>query len=377
MTVPGLRRRALREVLIAATAGDPGRVAGSMDRAPIEQVTAVATLHRVCGPVWSTLRSVSGVPDRVIAELGDVCTANAIRHLGIVGALHEVAALFDEAELRWLAMKGPVLSALYYDDIGDRGYSDLDLLVDHRDFSAAVRLLEAAGYRSAFKDWRLAERMLIGQLEMCRGSVRIDLHWQLHYDCDVRRPYGFRPHEMIGRRRRVVVSGAEVPTFDAVDTIVTLSFHAARSGGHSLVWSKDLERVLAADRIDPVEVVRVSRSARCGPAVGVMLARARDLLGAPVPDEVVEQLLPAPLSLLERVAGVVSPCVPVDDGSSGAVSRFVMRSIGPSTGGSVTAIPPRTRRRLSRRFRPPAAHDTDDPVEKASFLRAVAAAPDG
>lgn len=377
MTAPGMRQRALREVLIAATAGDSDRVAGAIDRAPIDQVAAVATLHRVSGPVWSTLRAAGGVPDRVIAELGAVRTANAIRHLGIVGALHEVAALFDEADLRWLVMKGPVLSALYYDDIGDRGYSDLDLLVDHRDFSDAVRLLEAAGFSNAFKDWRLAERMLIGQLEMERGSVRVDLHWHLHYDRDVRQPYAFRPREMVGRRRRVVVSGAEVPTFDPVDTVVTLSFHAARSGGHCLVWSKDLERVLATDRLRSAEVVRTSLAARCGPAVGVMLARARNLLGAPVPDHVVEQLLPAPLALLERAAGAVSPRVPVDSGRTGALSRFAMRSIGPSTGQSVAALPARTRRTLSRRLRPPAAHDTDDPVEKASFLRAVSAAPDG
>ena len=36
-------------------------------------------------------------------------------------------------------------------------------------------------------------------------------------------------------------------TLDSVDTLLSLAFHAARSDGHRLVWSKDIERVVASE----------------------------------------------------------------------------------------------------------------------------------
>jgi hypothetical protein len=365
----------LRDLLIAATAGDRDRVVGPLGRAPIEMLPSAAAMHRVSGSVRKTLATVDGVPARVMTELEAAGANNALRHLGLIGALHEIASVFDGADLAWLVMKGPVLAAHFYGDIGDRGYADLDLLVDHRDFPRAVSVLEDLGFRHVIRNWRLAEEMLAGQIEMCRGPVRIDLHWQLHYGRADRRPFDLRPSGMISRSRRVDVSSVSVPTFDAVDTVVTLAFHAARSGGHALIWSKDLERALVVDQPDLDQVIRSSEATRCAPAVGLMLARARDLLGAPVPDEVVARLVPRSLGMVDRAAARIAH--PVQFGRRGAVTRFVMRSAGPSTLSSVVALPARARRQLRGRLRPPAEHETDDQTEKATYLRAVAAASDG
>lgn len=367
-------RAAVRDLLIAATAHDLDRSV-VLDHDALVRLPAAAAAHRVTGTVRRALAALDGVPDEVTAALDGACTTNALTHLGMVGALHELAAALDTAGLSWLAMKGPVLAAHHYPDIGDRGYSDLDLLVHHRDFEAAVRLLEETGFEHVIRNWPLAERMLAGQVEMRRGPVRIDLHWHLHYARSDRDPYGLRPSAMIARARRVDVSGVAVPTFDPVDTVVTLAFHAARSGGHALVWSKDLERVLSVDRPDLDGVVESSRAARCAPAVGLMLGRARDLIGAPVPDDVVRRLVPRPMALADRVVGSVSHPVTIGDG--GSLARFFTRSAGPTTARSLAAMPSRAARQLTRHLRPPAVHETDDPHEKASYLRAVAAAGDG
>lgn len=368
-------RRSLRDLLLAATAGDRDRVAGLLERAPIELLPDLAAVHRVSGTVRKTLLTIDDVPEAVMVALEAASTNSALHHLGLVGALHEVASVLDDAGLSWLVMKGPVLAAYYYRDVGDRGYADLDLLVDHRDFPDAVYKLEELGFRHVIRNWPLAEEMLAGQVEMRRGPVRIDLHWHLHYGRNDRRPYDFRPSRMIQRSRRVAVSGLSVPTFDTVDTVVTLAFHAARSGGHALVWSKDLERVLVVDRPDLERVVGSSEAARCAPAVGLMLGRARDLLGAPVADDIVDRLVPRSLAMLDRAAVRVSH--PVQLGRRGVANRFVMRSAGPTALLTAVALPTRAGRQLSRRLRPPTEHETDDPVEKASYLRAVAAASGG
>jgi hypothetical protein len=48
-------------------------------------------------------------------------------------------------------MKGPVVAALFYPDVGDRTYGDLDLLVGRRDFSEAMRILEELGYQHTIR----------------------------------------------------------------------------------------------------------------------------------------------------------------------------------------------------------------------------------
>ena len=85
---------------------------------------------------------------------------------------------------------------------------------------------------------------------MTSPLVPIDLHWHLHYSREDRRPFALDPDAMVERSRRVVVSGASVPTLDPVDTLLTLAFHAARSDGHRLVWLKDVERAVAVEEPD-------------------------------------------------------------------------------------------------------------------------------
>ena len=185
-------------------------------------------------------------------------------------------------------MKGPVVAALLYPGVGDRTYGDLDLLVDRRDFPKAMQILEDLGYAHDIHNWALAEEMLAGQVGLATPTMHVDLHWHLHYSEQDRRPFAFPIEAMIERGRRVPVSGVDTPTLDPVDTLLTLAFHAARSDGHRLMWFKDVERSRRRRR------ARTSTSScggpgryHCGGPVGLILNRARYLLDAPIPLDVV------------------------------------------------------------------------------------------
>ncbi len=236
------------------------------------------------------------------AELAAQRSYSSLHHLLVVGALNQISQAFDEAGLSWVVMKGPVIAGLLYPGVGDRTYGDLDLLLDRRDYPEAMRLLEDLGYEHSIHNWALAEEMLAGQVGMTSPVVPIDLHWHLHYSREDRRPFALDPDAMVERARRVVVSGASVPTLDPVDTLLTLAFHAARSDGHRLVWLKDVERAVAVEEPDLDELVRRCRAARCGPPVGLILSRARSLLDAEIPAEIIRALTPISLRAADRMA---------------------------------------------------------------------------
>lgn len=369
------QRDALRELLLACLTTDeqrsPDRLPRALRAAPVELLPAAAALHRVSGAVLRGLDGVAGVPDVVRQHLTAATRQATMRHLLYSAFLTRIGAGFDGAGLTWLAMKGPVVARLYPDP-GDRAYGDLDVLVDRRHFPDAVGILEAMGFGHVIHNWALAEHMLAGQIELSTGGVAIDAHWHLHYSRADRHSYQLDPDAMLSRARRVEVAGAAVPTFDAVDTVMALGFHAARSGGHRLMWLKDIERAVAVDEPDLDELVERCRQARCGPPVGLILGRAQRLLGARVPDRIIHDLVPASLRATERTACAIVDPVPLDDDDS--LTRWFTRSVRSTARQTIAEVPWRLARAAYVRVRPPAEHETDDPSELASYYRAVVSA---
>jgi hypothetical protein len=374
VTVARSQRRALRALLLAATAsagrGSPDpRLDGLVARAPIGALPGAAALHRVSGCVHEALGGVPDVPTEVMDELGAARHAAAWAHLGYSRALVQIGEAWNAAGVPWLVMKGPVLTSVLYRDPGFRSYGDLDLLVAQRSIAEGVDVLERLGYEHSIKNWPLAQWYVASEFVMSRGLVDVDLHWHLvyaHYD---RRYIEIDPHVMLERARSVVVAGQPVTTFDKEDTLLHLAVHASRSGAHRLIWFKDIERSLAVDQPDLDELLRRARVFRCGPSVGLALGRAKALLGAEVPDELVDALLGRSLSTIERTATRVSPPIRFDENDTFA--RFIARSVRSSLRTSLADLGRRSLRSV-RRSVPRRPHETADQLEKEAFLQAVA-----
>jgi hypothetical protein len=365
-----LRALLIRSVAAAGSAGDKEQLSDLVRTAPIEALPAAAELHRVAGSVLRGLQDVDGVPDEVRARLTAVRQWSSLHHLLLTGALGQIGRAFDDAGLSWVVMKGPAVAALLYPEVTDRSHSDLDLLVHRRDYPKAMRILEDLGYEHDIHNWALAEEVLAGQVGMAQGAVHVDLHWHLHYSRQDRRQYAFDVEAMIDRRRTVFLSGVTAPTFDPVDTLLTLAFHAARSDGHRLLWFKDVERSLAVETPDLRELVHRCRSQRCAAPVGVILDRARSLLDADVPSETVTEMTLRTLRVSSRLLCAVVH--PVQFHERPTMTRAFTRSVRSTAAVSVAAVPTRAARQLRRHLNPPPVNETDDAQEKQRYLQAVA-----
>lgn len=368
------QRSVLRELLVASTSAY-GRTAdvARMSELSCDPVTRLlpeaAALHRVSGIVLRGLDDAAPVDPDVLRRLGSARSRAAFHHLLVLGALSTIGRALDDKGIAWVVMKGPVAASLLYMDAGDRTYADLDVLVARQDYRAAMRVFEQLGYAHATHDWALADRMLAGQVGMSSAVVNVDLHWHLHYSEADRRPWAFPIEAMIERARQVNLSASKAPTFDRTDTLITLAFHAARSDGHRLLWMKDIERAMAIEQPDLDEVVRRSRSFRCAPPVGVILERARRIVGADVPQEIVHALLPRSLRLADAMAVRLIDPIQLEDREN--LTRWLCRSVRPTVTSSIVDVPSRAVR-AARRFviRPP-ENETDDVGEKERYLDSV------
>ena len=86
-----------------------------------------------------------------------------------------------------------------------------------------------------------------------------------------------------------MIGPVEARTLDTTDTLVHLCHHAALSGAVRLVHLLDVDQ--AARRIQDWDLVaRRARSWGAGAQVGLVLARARRVLGTPVPQDLDRRL---------------------------------------------------------------------------------------
>jgi hypothetical protein len=365
-------RSALRRLLVTAVQEGVSseRLETPIRAAPLDALPAAAALHRVSGIVERNLGCVDGVPAHVRSQLVAMERDASFRHMIAVGALSVINEAFDRAGIDWVAMKGPVATTLLYPGTGDRHYGDLDVLVARHDFGNAVGILEELGYRHSIHNWARAEEMLAGEIGLFSPTVSVDIHWHLHYSRQDRRPFAIDPEAMLERARRVDVSGIDVPTLDPVDTLLVFAFHAARSDGPRLLWFKDIERSMAVEAPDLDELVGRSQLYRCAPPVGLMLARARNLAGARVPQDVVDAMAPRSLQVIERAAATAVS--PIQMHERATVTRVITRSVRSSLGDSLADLPARASRWMRARLDPPPVNETDDPLEKERYFRAVA-----
>lgn len=358
------------------SAANGGRVQQHTLIAHRDALAERAIQHRVPGPVFAAYTERGLDP-------GPLLTASQVdAGMSRVTALHDLefmAEVFAAAGIDFLVFKGQVLTTLVGGDEWERPTLDLDVLIRGADLESAVDRLVSAGAVHLDRNWELMENLLIGEVHLVLpAGTALDLHWHLVVRSSTRT--GFSPdHESIFERSRTVdLDGAPVPTFGAADTLVYSCLHAVISGGHRLVWIKDVEQLVLHDRLDWDDVVATATQWRCGLVVGAMLMRSQSQLGLAIPHEVIESLVPGRLTRRSMMA--VDRMRPVRNvAGDDALLRMLTRSVDVNARSSLRSFTTRgvtnVVRRALRRPKPTAADLLVDhgslPAHRARYFAAV------
>jgi hypothetical protein len=209
----------------------------------------------------------------------------------------------------WAVFKGPMLAEVIYDRANRRSYVDIDILIDRRSMGAVLEALEGAGSEPVDRNWKLIRSGRRGEMNIALpNGTMLDLHWHLFNARRLRRSFPIDIDVALSRVRDFRIEGAMVPTLDPVDTLLHLAAHAALAGGHRLSWCKDLEQAVRNDTPDWDELVARAEASGLALMTAIMLGRSRRVLGAPVPDDVLDRLAPrGGWRALIRVADRLSP----------------------------------------------------------------------
>ena len=231
--------------------------------------------------------SVGGKLSQDGAKSQNETLAAAARALVRVHDLQVVLVVLEDAGVRPLAFKGPVLDAELRGDPFVRDSEDLDLLVPRDELDRALAALDAAGWTAALEIHPRTRAALLRygcEIPLLRpGRTLLDLHWDL-----APAYFAWRPDlDALRARARVVeVAGRPVPTLSRADAFLHLCAHGCLSDWSRGIWVEDV--ALAMERLGARDAALVLREARRTGgvrmvAVAVALAEARH--GAAGPGE--------------------------------------------------------------------------------------------
>jgi hypothetical protein len=284
---PGAQRMAPRRAVDAlCVAVCRGRRPDVPDLPGIEdELVRAVRFHRIAPLAHVALREVR--PD-LAALLREDRDQALVHHVRVTTSLAAIDSTLSG--IPWAVVKGPVLSESLHPVPGLRSYGDLDVLVGPADLREVGERLLGVGWQVLATREDLLNGEVTGELELGRaGSTLVDLHWSLVISGTLRRRFPIPTADLLARSTPVTIGSVEARTLDATDTLVHLCHHAAFSGAVRLVHLLDVDQ--AAARIEDWDAV-VDRARSWGAAaqVGLVLARARRVLGTPMPEDLDRRL---------------------------------------------------------------------------------------
>jgi hypothetical protein len=276
------------------------RIAGLVSRdLDWERVLMTARHHGLIPLLYRTLASLRprGLAPPTLQKLRTLSEAIRFQNLVKAKALLDALRALEAAGLAAIPYKGPALAVFLFQDLALREFDDIDLLIERRNAVRAKRVLTQLGYavrRRIADRWDYAWALLHQEFALAVPHHRfdVDLSWRAG-------PWYWRlpdfPASMWERLGWLTVLGSRVPWLAAEDLLLILCLHGSKHRWEELKWLVDVAELL---RIRPdLDWHRLTDEARrtgSDRMLAVCLLLASDLLDAPVPAEVLDDLRATP-----------------------------------------------------------------------------------
>lgn len=232
------------------------------------------------------------LPREIERSLRSAHKANLKRSLWFAAELGRITRHFEDAKLRVVPYKGPVLSQSAYHDVALRTFSDLDFLIAPGDFVRAKQALAEIGYRPSEDVSPAVERFWLRKGNECAfdgaaGNYLVELQWALlpyYYGVDL------GVEDLIARAGRTVVGECEMPSLSPEDSVLVLCLHAAKHLWTRLIWLVDIAESLRAPRIDYALIFSRARDLGITRIFGISSWLVKNVIHAELPRQTEEMI---------------------------------------------------------------------------------------
>lgn len=273
--------RCLRVFLAAEGTPPPGTPIEDVDW---DALLKLAAFHRVAPLLHRHLREAA--PGNMPPGLEAYVRSASSRGLLLTGELLRLLKRWEAAGVQAIPFKGPALAVQLFGDPALRHFDDLDVLVRAEDFAAAKEIVLALGYHPR------EQHSLHESFSLFRGDVEIvlELHWEFMPMPEV---FPFDPQLDVAWARCETVSlgGYKARAFAPEDQLLYLCAHGGRHLWFRLQWVCDVAQLLRTrPDLDWARLMAQAKASGGRRMLFLGLYVAHDLLGAPLPPNIEEQI---------------------------------------------------------------------------------------
>lgn len=294
-----------------------------------EEFTARCRAQRLSAIAYTGIVSAdlqAEVPPATLETLRRRYRNNSIRNLWLQEAIHSVLTACRRAGIEVILLKGAYIATRVYSNPALREMGDIDLLVRRAQVYDALRLLQQHGFRSKEplpEDFTADVTRAKHVPRLHRAKAAVELHWTI-----------FPPNQGLAAEidglweRSVATNVARVDTLvlSPEDLLLHVCGHATydhrfQFGLRPLV---DIDRLIRASGDDVHWPTFIERARSWGWQRGVYLALylSRELIGTPLPDDLLATL--APRSATPQVITTAAQMVFTDPSDSRALHLNVV-----------------------------------------------------
>ena len=196
----------------------------------------LAARHRVGPLVCRSLMDagLERLPPAARARVEGALESIRFRNLVLLRELFAVLDALESRGIRALPYKGLVLAGTLYDDLSERQFADLDILVSRAEVPRVLEVLEEKGYERAEAGGslpRMLERDCEVPMRRVEPTVLIEVHWEI---LPPHQAFGFRLGPFLERLIPGTLAGRALQVFPPEDLLVLLCVH----GGEKHRWMR-------------------------------------------------------------------------------------------------------------------------------------------
>ena len=238
-----------------------------------------------------------GVEDSLLGRLKGIYRHSWYKNQMTYRHAREIIALFQEAGIRVMLLKGAAMSICYYQDNGIRFMRDVDIMVPRANYAEALQIMDKLDWQTKTHPietliW-YSEHQFLHSGALCKNDFELDLHYQL---------LPFVPQE-----KESYWSDATCKTwFDQTvyfPSATDLLFHTCVHGiswSHAyLSWIPDALFILNHEPIAWQSLIKRAEETRMIVFLRNSLGYLQQEFQAPIPAEILQQLNDMPVSGIE------------------------------------------------------------------------------
>lgn len=207
-----------------------------------QAVKNLALKHGIIPLLYHRLTRLPGIstPSEIEDMFRQHYQVNMFHNLKAAHQLLWLLKIFSHKGIRAIPIKGVVLAQQAYTIPNLRQSGDIDILIHPTDLEKAIRVIEAAGYKSNrpfSKNERasLVHSIMRSESFSAENRISIDLHWRIS---DIFSSYP-ASEQFLKTTNRISFFGEEVPALSHEDTLILISAHSMKHFWHELRYIVD------------------------------------------------------------------------------------------------------------------------------------------